>query len=78
MVRLSTDANQTTMNTTKLAAIAALIAAQGITPTAEMVIGLAVRTLVESGQDPRTAFDAVMGDGSFQQLADDLWSEANA
>jgi hypothetical protein len=64
------------MNKTKLAAIAALIAAQGITPTAEMVIGLAVRTLVESGQDPRTAFDTVMGDGSFQQLSDDLWSEA--
>jgi len=78
MVRLSTDTNQTTMTKTKLAAIAALIAAQGITPTAEMVIGLAVRTLVESGQDPRTAFDTVMGDGSFQQLADDFWSEANA
>jgi hypothetical protein len=77
-VRLSTDTNQTTMNKTKLAAIAALIAAQGITPTAEMVIGLAVRTLVESGQDPRTAFDTVMGDGSFRQLADDFWSEANA
>ena len=66
------------MNRSKLAAIAALIAAQGITPTAEMVIGLAVRTLVESGQDPRIAFDTVMGDGSFQQLADDLWNESNA
>ena len=66
------------MNRSKLAAIAALIAAQGINPTAEMVIGLAVRTLVEAGQDPRTAFDTVMGAGSFQQLADDLFSEMTA
>jgi hypothetical protein len=66
------------MNRSKLAAIAALIAAQGIAPTAEMVIGLAVRTLVESGQDPRTAFDTVVGAGSFQQLADDLFAEMAA
>jgi len=66
------------MNSTKLAAIAALIAAQGITPTAEMVIGLAIRTLVGAGKDPREAFDTVMGNGSFQKLADDMWAEINA
>ena len=66
------------MNRSKLAAIAALIAAQGIVPTAEMVIGLAVHALVKAGQDPRTAFDTVVGAGSFQQLADDLFAEMAA
>jgi hypothetical protein len=68
----------TANNKTILSAVAALIAAQGIIPTPEMVIGLAVRTLVESGKNPREAFDLVMGEGSFQNLSDSLWKEINA
>lgn len=63
---------------TILCGIAALIAAQGITPTPEAVIGLAIRALVDGGKTPLEAFDAIMGGGSFQSLSDSLWEEFNA
>ena len=70
--------NTNTMNTEALKNIAALIAAQGITPTAEMVISLSVKVLVESGIEVREAFDRVMGGGSFENLAGMVWDELQA
>lgn len=64
-----------TMNTEALKNIAALIAAQGITPTAEMVISLSVKVLVDSGMEVRDAFDRVMGGGSFEKLAGMVWED---
>ena len=72
------NTNATAMNTEALKNIAALIAAQGITPTAEMVIGLSVKVLVQSGMDAREAFDRVMGGGSFDKLAGMVWDELQA
>lgn len=63
------------MNTEALKNIAALIAAQGITPTAEMVISLSVKVLVDSGMEVRDAFDRVMGSGAFQKLSDMVWED---
>ena len=70
--------NTNTMNTEALKNIAALIAAQGITPTAEMVIGLSVKALVESGMEVSAAFDRVLGGGSFDKLAGMVWEELQA
>ena len=58
--------------------IAALIKDQGITPTPEMVINLAIKTLVDSGMGVEIAFDFILGAGSFESLSDSIFQELNA
>lgn len=36
-------------------------------------ISQAILTLVNEGADLRTAFDAVLGQGAYDQLASDIW-----
>ena len=69
-------------NTNQLAAtlnqIAALIEAQGITPTKEMVISLSLKTLVDAGYEFRTAFEMIMGEGSYEKLANSVYDQLRA
>ena len=58
--------------------IAALIEAQGITPTKEMVISLSIKTLVDAGYKFRTAFEMIMGEGSYEKLTSSVYDQLRA
>lgn len=38
-------------------------------------ITLVLATIVEAGISPSKALDAMFGEGTYQQLADDIWTE---
>ena len=65
-------------NTAALNKIAALINSQGITPTKEMVISLAIKTLVDAGIKFRTAFEMILGEGSYETLTNSVYDQLNA
>ena len=41
--------------------------------TKNQAISLVIKTLVETGIPLRTAYDAVLGEGSYRKLADEVW-----
>ncbi len=43
--------------------------------TRQEAIALVMKTMVESGISPRKALDAMFGEGTHQQLADQVWAE---
>lgn len=66
-------------NTTNtLNQVAALISAQGITPTKEMVISLSIKTLVDAGYEFRAAFEMILGEGSYEKLAHSVYEQLRA
>lgn len=43
--------------------------------TRQEAISLVLKTMVETGISPRKALDAMFGEGTHQQIAEQLWSE---
>jgi hypothetical protein len=43
----------------------------------QFVIALTVKSLTDNGIETSKAFDIVFGDGSFEQLANDVWQTLN-
>ena len=65
------------MNTEVLNAAVAFLCSLGINvgndaASKNAVISLVIKTLVDAGYDAKTAFDAIVGAGSFDKLASDV------
>jgi hypothetical protein len=61
------------MTTNQLNQVAALLSANGITPTKEVVYSVCITFHIGLGMTPSQAFEAVMGSRSFQKLADEVF-----
>ena len=56
-------------NTALFNQVAEVLKSEGIEPTKNMVISIVIKTLTEAGLTVRDAFEGVMGEGSFNELA---------
>jgi len=66
------------MTTKQLNQVAALLSANGISPTKEVVYSVCITFHIGLGMTPSEAFEAVMGSGSFQKLVDDVFERIAA
>lgn len=71
------------MNTKLLNAVVAYLRSQGVAvepneATANAIVSLCITTLSETGMSVAKAMDVVLGAGTFQKIADQVWEINNA
>lgn len=66
------------MNSTTLNQIAAVLSANGATPTKDAVFSAAIITLVGEGVPVRAAIDAVCGEGASEAFVSALYAKLTA
>ena len=63
------------MTTEKLNQIARLLEENGIKPTKEMVISIAIKTLVDAGYSVHDAYDSILGEGEYEKMVSSIYSD---
>ena len=66
------------MKTNKLNQIASLLTSNGIEATKEMVIGIAIKTLVDAGYEVKAAYDEILGEGEYNKMTALIFNELKA